>query len=576
MDDNRYFEDYTVCGELERIVKALRDGETDGVRDGVTRIPFRGDYIIVEYKTPQRHELLDSIDHFSLLYHRVSMLFNLDEEYYLARIENSEHHFMSVNTARLILSCMAMAYCDSHCFVMYGEDAEMVLGRSSTKLYSYTPSTIESLPTGLVMITLSCRMADQSVKWKRVSITEHEIKFPIACANCPVEEYWGRGIFTQANQDSIRAGLDPLMAPIILLSARGHCEEVITQSAVYLSNLAEFKDSSKRRLRSVPVVLSPFVDRLLAFISTPSSKYHIGERLLLAIHSVFYDYGFTEKAISMVSGMVKEFSRILREAYQRKDIKFVDIHEKPDWEEPLLFQKLSVIKHCMTASENDNIDSSSEPIDGIVIPKTQNHNQMEYYMTVDLFDHYQSALERFKSSDRARLHAAPLFSDMQAFKAANPTSTLVDFIKWHSPKDILQNGQLSSRICSVWTELWAEAEAKPVEQQEPLYVPWREAEKSLFYFEDLTVDGVVEQLRLYTGMFDVDSEQDIVSKSSLLHLIQDGKECLIGTEAGRDLVQSTFKLMINHVSIVEQCFVGDQGMTVITPSGRYLAQQRPV
>ena len=54
---------------------------------------------------------------------------------------------------------------------------------------------------------------------------------------------------------------------------------------------------------------------------------------------------------------------------------------------------------------------------------------------------------------RARLQGGGLLqADMAAFKAANPTCQLADFVRWHSPKDWLPNpahpqgGALSDRM----------------------------------------------------------------------------------------------------------------------------------
>lgn len=53
--------------------------------------------------------------------------------------------------------------------------------------------------------------------------------------------------------------------------------------------------------------------------------------------------------------------------------------------------------------------------------------------------------------------------DMQAFKAANPHAVLEDFVRWHSPKDWIEDsdsnlpGCLSSRMSepsNIWQELW--------------------------------------------------------------------------------------------------------------------------
>lgn len=49
--------------------------------------------------------------------------------------------------------------------------------------------------------------------------------------------------------------------------------------------------------------------------------------------------------------------------------------------------------------------------------------------------------------------------DMEAFKAANPGCVLEDFIRWHSPKDWVEDkGQMSARMADAgnyWQELWA-------------------------------------------------------------------------------------------------------------------------
>ena len=70
-----------------------------------------------------------------------------------------------------------------------------------------------------------------------------------------------------------------------------------------------------------------------------------------------------------------------------------------------------------------------------------------------------------------------LLSDMCAFKAANPGCCLVDFVRWHSPRDWLPTGEgaegggrergaagrLSERMTSpgnMWGRLWAQVGAR--------------------------------------------------------------------------------------------------------------------
>jgi len=49
--------------------------------------------------------------------------------------------------------------------------------------------------------------------------------------------------------------------------------------------------------------------------------------------------------------------------------------------------------------------------------------------------------------------------DMEAFKAANPGCVLGDFIRWHSPKDWVEDkGEMSARMADAgnyWQELWS-------------------------------------------------------------------------------------------------------------------------
>ena len=60
-----------------------------------------------------------------------------------------------------------------------------------------------------------------------------------------------------------------------------------------------------------------------------------------------------------------------------------------------------------------------------------------------------------------------LASDMSAFKAANPGAGLLDFVRWHSPKDWLKDNsqpkghRLSDRIVSlsVWKTAQSEADS---------------------------------------------------------------------------------------------------------------------
>jgi Rab3 GTPase-activating protein catalytic subunit len=97
---------------------------------------------------------------------------------------------------------------------------------------------------------------------------------------------------------------------------------------------------------------------------------------------------------------------------------------------------------------------------------------------------------------RAKVQSLPLSSDMSAFKAANPGATLPDFVRWHSPRDWVEGGTLSSRMSgdNLWSELWALAPATPAHLQPALFDPVAEAERALHYLEALEPDAVLSQL----------------------------------------------------------------------------------
>ncbi|CAE6241412.1 unnamed protein product [Arabidopsis arenosa] len=102
-----------------------------------------------------------------------------------------------------------------------------------------------------------------------------------------------------------------------------------------------------------------------------------------------------------------------------------------------------------------------------------------------------------------------LLSDMQAFKAANPGCILEDFVRWHSPPDWTENGnlsgddsspvrgQLSTRMQkegNLWRELWETAKPLPAVKQAPLFDEDLAVEGILNYLEDIPAAELFEQL----------------------------------------------------------------------------------
>lgn len=103
---------------------------------------------------------------------------------------------------------------------------------------------------------------------------------------------------------------------------------------------------------------------------------------------------------------------------------------------------------------------------------------------------------------RAEMQSASLSSDMQAFKAANPSCALEDFVRWHSPKDLVADAtspggyRLSDRMSefNLWRELWEAAEPVPACRQPPLFDHVGDAEKVLHYLEVMRPEEILAQL----------------------------------------------------------------------------------
>ncbi|KAF9278795.1 Rab3 GTPase-activating protein catalytic subunit [Mortierella alpina] len=120
----------------------------------------------------------------------------------------------------------------------------------------------------------------------------------------------------------------------------------------------------------------------------------------------------------------------------------------------------------------------------LMIPKLQDPG----YMTEDMIQEQEELFEDLGSSadaakTRAGMQSAQLISDMSAFKAANPGCVLGDFIRWHSPKDWIEDKkEMSARMSesgNFWQELWTIADPIPAARQTPLMNHRSEALKAL-------------------------------------------------------------------------------------------------
>ncbi|KHJ83211.1 hypothetical protein OESDEN_17092, partial [Oesophagostomum dentatum] len=132
----------------------------------------------------------------------------------------------------------------------------------------------------------------------------------------------------------------------------------------------------------------------------------------------------------------------------------------------------------------------------LYVPITQDRNPM----TEDMLEEYGKYLSSLDDGDkRVQAQLDVLCSDMQAFKAANPKCCLEDFIRWHSPKDWIEEEEcLSERMLlpnNTWVKCWNEAMPIPVINQARLFNETKIAEEILSLLENATVQQMVDFLR---------------------------------------------------------------------------------
>ncbi|OMJ10539.1 Rab3 GTPase-activating protein catalytic subunit [Smittium culicis] len=86
----------------------------------------------------------------------------------------------------------------------------------------------------------------------------------------------------------------------------------------------------------------------------------------------------------------------------------------------------------------DKFILDSNPPAPIWIPKTQLHPlYTDDMLAAKEFKLLELGETQESTNLRAEYQSKELFSDMQSFKAANPTAQLADFVRWHSPRDFI-------------------------------------------------------------------------------------------------------------------------------------------
>jgi hypothetical protein len=159
-----------------------------------------------------------------------------------------------------------------------------------------------------------------------------------------------------------------------------------------------------------------------------------------------------------------------------------------------------------------------EPATQIAVPMTEDVAKQQQDLLTRLGVSLESAMLR------QQIQSTVLISDMQAFKAANPGSCLVDFIRWYSPKDWIafdplqgdqaeanlledgkgvwwfeKQGMLSDRMRfgpskeHIWQHMWETSPPVPASRQKPLFDPVQESEKLFHYLETMSPHEMLHQ-----------------------------------------------------------------------------------
>lgn len=154
---------------------------------------------------------------------------------------------------------------------------------------------------------------------------------------------------------------------------------------------------------------------------------------------------------------------------------------------------------------------------------------------------------------------------MSAFKAANPGCCLEDFVRWHSPRDwIEQESRLSDRMATtdnLWKELWSMADEHPACEQKPLFDFKKEAEKVLSYLETIPLEELIRQLLLTAFAITQDlflPIQGLILKDPFLRnlMMEFEKIGLVPMEETLNVIQNMEQHLSKSLSILHKvCFL---------------------
>ncbi|KAI0981973.1 hypothetical protein GJ496_010734, partial [Pomphorhynchus laevis] len=198
-------------------------------------------------------------------------------------------------------------------------------------------------------------------------------------------------------------------------------------------------------------------------------------------------------------------------------------NDGPEFSFCIFHQKLQLLNYCINhclCKESLNLNysfncgtlsqSRLEPLKDVLssfdnktqiyVPITQRLPVLTEDMVIDVNCALHDSGE-FAKSSLYEFQSNVLQSDIQSFKAANPWSTMEDFIRYYSPKDATLNSSqewvLSERMTypgNIWKKLWEESEDVHVVDQKPLFDETLTAQIIFDYFKALNTHNWIQLL----------------------------------------------------------------------------------
>ena len=607
------FQDYTRSGELEFLISEFNKLEPALNTTELSFVFREQTFHILLIRRYTNNDYTSSLGHFGfpegVLTHLFWRAFNPPCEEMLLILPKDETLNISSETAKIIFS----AY---HCSSLIR--FTLVIKRTySFEFLSMNPSTI-------VMKIFGDWKFSDSVNWAQaklilnspatndsISLIQSCIKsqyrspflfppfstFTSKSVTLPIGRYYGSPkvkLLVYFLNPSVKNGLfERELAPIILskLEIENFPDSVLHVGLEYLNifSKAPNPEISARvsvnidrktkvfqfsNLASLPI--SPELIQYVLFRKTPIS---FSERLYTSFLGAFFgepnitnDLTKCRYALGTMCKLYLEVIQAIEKLASSENLNICGIVTKPQWSDPLVIQHISSIEFMIDCIKRDMIKSPQNRSnlkllnsdDLIVIPEVLEDGTEG--LTSDRAEVYSDSSRELFEDNRALKR---LVSDMQAFKAANPDSTLADFIRWHSPRDWNESDKcLSGRMSSKdndWTNIWEGVEPLEARRQRPLFNPREEIANSIHYLEDIEVGQLLEQFlpqfnKLIEKMVveaipdkidaSLDKEQVVslvevlkdmnFSKESIIDLIN-GKSVLLSQEREREFALKNVK-----------------------------------